>query len=134
MTVSVIIPAYNEAARIGPVVREAGRHADEVLVVDDGSDDGTGKVAGKEGGRVLRALGYRKRQPFEFNLFYWMPEFMTRKAVKGLLQSRFAEVAFATHAKSARDEMADLAREFRELTVKTSVDTPNIDALRSFMA
>ena len=54
MTVSVIIPAYNEAARIGPVVREAGRHADEVLVVDDGSDDGTGKVAGKEGARVLR--------------------------------------------------------------------------------
>ena len=54
MTVSVIIPAYNEAARIGPVVRGAVQHADEVLVVDDGSDDGTGEVAAQEGARVLR--------------------------------------------------------------------------------
>ena len=54
MTVSVIIPAYNEAARIGPVVRAALQHADEVLVVDDGSDDHTGQVAAQEGALVLR--------------------------------------------------------------------------------
>ena len=86
--------------------------------------------AAKEGGHVLRALGYQKRQPFEFNLFYWLPEFITMMAVKGLLRSKFAEVAFAMHAKSARDEMEDLAREFQELTERTSVDTPNIDTLR----
>ena len=86
--------------------------------------------AAKEGGRVLRALGFRKRQPFEFNLFYWLPEFMSMMAVKGLLESKFAEVAFAMHAKAARDEMEDLAREFQELTAKTSVDTPNIDTLK----
>ena len=89
--------------------------------------------AAKEGGRVLRALGFRKRQPFEFNLFYWLPEFMSMMAVKGLLESKFAEVAFAMHAKAARDEMEDLAREFQELTARTSVDTPNIDTLRNFI-
>jgi 2-dehydropantoate 2-reductase len=89
--------------------------------------------AAKEGGRVVRALGFRKRQPFEFNLFYWLPEFMSRLAVKRLLQSRFAEVAFAMHARAARDEMAELAREFRELTARTSVETPNVDTLMRFI-
>jgi 2-dehydropantoate 2-reductase len=89
--------------------------------------------AAKEGGRVLRALGFRKRQPFEFNLFYWLPEFLSRMAVKELLESKFAEVAYAMHAKAARDEMEDLAREFQELAAKTSVDTPNIDTLRNFI-
>ncbi len=89
--------------------------------------------AAKEGGRVLRALGFRKRQPFKFNLFYWLPEPMSMMAVKELLESKFAEVAFAMHAKAARDEMKDLAREFQELTARTSVATPNIDALRRFI-
>ncbi len=54
MSVSVIIPAHNEAARIGPVVRAALQYADEVLVVDDGSADGTGTVAEMAGARVIR--------------------------------------------------------------------------------
>jgi len=89
--------------------------------------------AAKEGGRVLRALGFRKHQPFEFKLLNWLPEFMSMMAVKGLFESKFAEVAFAMHAKAARDEMADLAREFQELTARTSVETPNMDALRNFI-
>lgn len=89
--------------------------------------------AAKEGGRVLRALGFRKRQPFEFNLFYWLPESMSMTAVRRLLESRFAEVAFAMHAKAARDEMEALADEFQELAAKTSVDTPNIETLREFI-
>jgi 2-dehydropantoate 2-reductase len=89
--------------------------------------------AAKEGGRVVSALGFRKRQPFKFNLFYWLPEFMSMMAVKGLLESKFAEVAFTMHAKAARDEMKDLAREFQELTARTSVDTPNTDTLRNFI-
>jgi len=55
------------------------------------------------------------------------------KAVQGLLNSKFAEVAFALHAKAARDEMKELAREFQSLIDKTSVETPNIDTLRSFI-
>lgn len=99
-------------------------------------DDETIRIlvrAAKEGGRVLGELGFKKRQPFEFNLFYWLPEFLSRKAVKGLLESKFAEVAFAMHAKAARDEMEELAREFKELSGKASVETPNLDALLRFI-
>jgi glycosyltransferase involved in cell wall biosynthesis len=55
--VSVVIPAYNEAINIADVVkrvRAAVRAADEVIVVDDGSTDGTGKAAEAAGARVLR--------------------------------------------------------------------------------
>lgn len=54
VTVSVVIPAYNEAGRIGPVVRGAIQHADEVLVIDDGSHDDTAWAAEQEGARVIR--------------------------------------------------------------------------------
>jgi glycosyltransferase involved in cell wall biosynthesis len=39
--VAVVIPAYNEARTIATVAEGARRHADVVIVVDDGSDDGT---------------------------------------------------------------------------------------------
>ena len=90
--------------------------------------------AAREGGRVLRALGYTRRQPFAFNLFYWLPEFLNMIAVRRLLDSKFAEVAFAMHARSAKDEMKALASEFVALSARTSVETPNIDALRKYIA
>lgn len=43
--VLVAIPAYNEEVALGSVVLRARAHADEVLVVDDGSEDGTAGVA-----------------------------------------------------------------------------------------
>jgi dolichyl-phosphate beta-glucosyltransferase len=57
---SVVIPAYNEAARVGPGLRRAAQYlasrgiACELLVVDDGSGDETAAVAEREGARVLR--------------------------------------------------------------------------------
>ncbi len=42
-----VIPAYNEAKNIARVVSEAAMHADAVVVVDDGSHDGTADVAQK---------------------------------------------------------------------------------------
>jgi glycosyltransferase involved in cell wall biosynthesis len=49
-----LIPAYNEAARVGKVVAVAHRHVDEVVVVDDGSTDETVTAAEKAGAKVLR--------------------------------------------------------------------------------
>jgi glucosyl-3-phosphoglycerate synthase len=62
-TVSVCIPARNEAATIGPIVRSVvdGLTAagggiplvDEVVVVDDGSSDDTAAIAAAAGARVV---------------------------------------------------------------------------------
>jgi polyprenyl-phospho-N-acetylgalactosaminyl synthase len=52
--VSVIIPAYNESARIGWVLQEVKPFADEVLVIDDGSQDNTGEISLQHGARVIR--------------------------------------------------------------------------------
>lgn len=55
MKVVAIIPALNEAAAIGHVVRGLPRGIlDEVIVVDNGSTDGTASVAGEAGARVVR--------------------------------------------------------------------------------
>ncbi|MEI2688323.1 MAG: glycosyltransferase family 2 protein [Anaerolineae bacterium] len=48
-----LIPAYNEASRVAPVITAAQAHA-PVLVVDDGSRDDTAAVAAAAGATVLR--------------------------------------------------------------------------------
>ena len=59
-SVSVIIPAFNEHLGVAGVVREVidalTEHniSGEVIVVDDGSVDGTGQAAQRAGARVLR--------------------------------------------------------------------------------
>lgn len=52
--VVVALPAFNEERYIGSVVLKARRHADEVIVFDDGSTDGTADVARLAGATVLR--------------------------------------------------------------------------------
>ena len=49
-----IVPAHNEGGRIGAVVRAVIAHGLPVLVVDDGSLDGTGAEAQAAGAEVLR--------------------------------------------------------------------------------
>ena len=55
--VRVVIPARNEAAVIAACVTAVRPQATEVVVVDDGSSDGTGALAAGAGARVLRLDG-----------------------------------------------------------------------------
>lgn len=52
--VVALIPALNEATTIAQVVRGIIPHVVDVVVVDDGSVDGTGGIAAAHGAKVLR--------------------------------------------------------------------------------
>lgn len=54
-TLSVVIPTWLEAGRIGALVAHARTWADEVVVADAGSPDGTADVAAAHGARVVLA-------------------------------------------------------------------------------
>ena len=57
MKVFVVIPAYNEEKAIAKVVGELKKKGyNNVVVVDDGSRDGTGKAAERAGADVLRHI------------------------------------------------------------------------------
>jgi 2-dehydropantoate 2-reductase len=118
-------------ALVSPLVNALYKHdCDNYALAKDKEAMRAMVRAAKEGGQVLHHLGYTKRQPFQFNLFYWLPEILNVKAIQGLLGSKFAEVAFARHARAARDEFGELADEFQSLVEQTSVATPNINLLR----
>lgn len=73
MNICVLIPVHNEAQGIGPVV-EALRAKDlDVIVIDDGSMDGSGDIAKAKGATVLRydkknGKGYSLQRGFEYVL------------------------------------------------------------------
>ncbi len=54
MRTCVIIPTYNEAKKIGGLIKDIRAQGLDVLVVDDGSKDNTCKIAEENGASVLR--------------------------------------------------------------------------------
>ena len=54
MSITVVIPAYNEAATIADIVRRARHQVERVIVVDDGSRDDTAAQAEAGGAMALR--------------------------------------------------------------------------------
>lgn len=66
--ISVVMPAFNEAEAVAATIEEikgvlekAGYEGFEIIVVDDGSTDGTAEIAAKAGAKVvknLQNLGY----------------------------------------------------------------------------
>jgi glycosyltransferase involved in cell wall biosynthesis len=53
---AVVIPCFNERAVIASLVRDVQRLVRTVIVVDDGSGDGTAEVAAEAGALVIRHL------------------------------------------------------------------------------
>lgn len=73
----VIVPAWNESESVGPTVREILAYAPscDVLVVDDGSTDGTARIAASSGARVVRlpfnmGVGGAMRTGFKYALLH----------------------------------------------------------------
>lgn len=54
LRIGVLIPCYNEALHIENVIKGVLQYAPEVIVVDDGSRDGTGDLAKQCGATVIR--------------------------------------------------------------------------------
>jgi len=56
--ISIVVPAFNEESAIGRTIEQLRAIASlgpaEIIVVDDGSTDGTGKTAAAAGARVIR--------------------------------------------------------------------------------
>ncbi len=67
-SISVVIPAKNEAGSIAAVVNSSMRHADEVIVIDGRSDDGTGGIAAECGARVIKDNGLGKGDAIRIGL------------------------------------------------------------------
>jgi glycosyltransferase involved in cell wall biosynthesis len=56
MNLCVIIPSYNEEKSIVAVIEKVKEYTEEIIVVDDGSKDNTGKKAEEVGATVLKHI------------------------------------------------------------------------------
>jgi len=54
MKTAVLLPAFNESSTISVLTRKIKSGGLDVVVIDDGSEDGTGNLAEKEGATVIR--------------------------------------------------------------------------------
>jgi glycosyltransferase involved in cell wall biosynthesis len=60
--VAVVLPAFNEADKIARAIRSVPGFADVLLVVDDGSTDGTGRIAARSARQGLEILTHPRNR------------------------------------------------------------------------
>src|SRR6202035_4265620 len=71
--IAAVIPAYNEEKHIGEVVRRTRQKLDDVLVVDDGSQDTTADRAREAGAEVIVHPENRgKGETIKTGLRHWL--------------------------------------------------------------
>ena len=87
----------------------------------------------REAGDVLRKVGYRKRQPPVFNLYYWLPRWLESPVFSKLFNSRSAEVRVGLHAPGVGPELLEMAEEFAELKAEAGMETPTLDSLLAYV-
>lgn len=86
----------------------------------------------REGLRVVRALGYPVT-PGAMRLIEFVPETVLILFLSQMLDTERAELAIASHANAARDEIMLLAEEFRKQKHETSVWTPYLDRMMLYL-
>lgn len=83
----------------------------------------------REAGDALRKIGYRRRQPAIFNLYYWLPRWLEPKVFGKLFGSQNAEIRFGLHARSVGPELLDLAEEFKLMAMLAGMKMPTLEEL-----
>ncbi len=87
----------------------------------------------REAGDVLRAVGYHKRQPAVFNLYYWLPRWLEPKVFSKFFSARTAAIRFGLHAPTVGPELRGMAVEFDALKAEAGIETPTLDALLAYV-
>jgi len=68
--ICAVIPAYNESATIGSIIKGIIKYVGSVYVIDDGSTDNTAKVAKENGAKVIKhsinyGIGYALQSGYD---------------------------------------------------------------------
>ena len=87
----------------------------------------------REGFKVLQSLGM-PITPFVVKMFFkWIPMPILTIILQAMFNTKKCEIMMTRHVNAARDEMKQLADEFRELIRTTSIATPAIDQLYQYV-
>ncbi|HLO18810.1 MAG TPA: 2-dehydropantoate 2-reductase N-terminal domain-containing protein [Anaerolineales bacterium] len=86
----------------------------------------------REGFQVLHSLDI-PLTPLNMRILELVPGPLMVPLLQQLLDTKYAELVIARHANVARDEMKQIADEFRVLAYDASLPTPSIDRLYSFV-
>lgn len=86
----------------------------------------------REGYQVLHALDI-PITPSNHKIVNWIPEPLLVPLVRHMLNDKMVELKAAGHANAARNEMKQIADEFRALARTTSVPTPAMDRLYTYI-